>query len=136
MNNPAVAVVTHVLHNKCDFPSVNGMEDLLVLSIGNRAQAKRMNNAVVDIALDGVFETTDQMLGNAFCWNRTDYVRIQDEEILHAVHRWEIVLLVEDVRDGSCCQIVHHQAIVDGGEVEGSEEARGRRRCEVRSSQQ
>ena len=60
----------------------------------------------------------------------------QDEEILHAVHRWEIVLLVEDVRDGSCCQIVHHQAIVDGGEVEGSEEARGRRRCEVRSSQQ
>ncbi|KHN31892.1 putative inactive patatin-like protein 9 [Glycine soja] len=143
MNNPAVAVVTHVLHNKCDFPSVNGMEDLLVLSIGNRAQAKRMNNAgecststVVDIALDGVFETTDQMLGNAFCWNRTDYVRIQDEEILHAVHRWEIVLVVEDVRDGSCCQIVHHQAIVDGGEVEGSEEARGRRRCEVRSSQQ
>ncbi|KAL5135023.1 putative inactive patatin-like protein 9 [Glycine soja] len=84
MNNPAAAAVTHVLHNKRDFPSVNGVEDLLVLSIGNGAPAKRMNNAgecstsmVIDIALDGVSETVDQMLGNAFCWNRTDYVRIQ-----------------------------------------------------------
>ncbi|XP_020213244.1 probable inactive patatin-like protein 9 [Cajanus cajan] len=84
MNNPAAAAVTHVLHNKRDFPSVNGVEDLLVLSIGNGAQAKRVNSvgecstsAVVDIALDGVSETVDQMLGNAFCWNRTDYVRIQ-----------------------------------------------------------
>jgi len=63
---------------------VNGVEDLLVLSIGNGAQAKRMNNAgecststVVDITLDGISETVDQMLGNAFCWNRMDYVRIQ-----------------------------------------------------------
>ncbi|KAG5043504.1 hypothetical protein GYH30_007531 [Glycine max] len=84
MNNPAAAAVTHVLHNKRDFPSVNGVEDLLVLSIGNGAPAKRMNNAgecstsmVIGIALDGVSETVDQMLGNAFCWNRTDYVRIQ-----------------------------------------------------------
>ena len=84
MNNPAAAAVTHVLHNKRDFPSVNGVEDLLVLSIGNGAPAKRMNNAgecstsmLIDIALDGVSETVDQMLGNAFCWNRTDYVRIQ-----------------------------------------------------------
>lgn len=85
MNNPAAAAVTHVLHNKRDFPSVNGVEDLLVLSIGNGAAARRVNggvgecstSAVVDIALDGVSETVDQMLGNAFCWNRTDYVRIQ-----------------------------------------------------------
>ncbi|KAK7285351.1 hypothetical protein RJT34_20120 [Clitoria ternatea] len=84
MNNPAGAAVTHVLHNKRDFPSVNGVEDLLVLSIGNGAPAKRVRDvrecstsSVVDIALDGVSETVDQMLGNAFCWNRTDYVRIQ-----------------------------------------------------------
>ena len=84
MNNLTTAAVTHVLHNKGDFQSVNGAEDLLVLSIENRALVKRMNNAdecstsmVVDIALDGVFETVDQILGNAFCWNRTDYVRIQ-----------------------------------------------------------
>ncbi|XP_006588209.1 probable inactive patatin-like protein 9 [Glycine max] len=122
MNNSAAAAVTHVLHNKRDFLSVNNMEDLLVLSIRNGAQAKRMNNAgecstsmVVDIALDDISETVDQMLGNAFCWNRTDYVRIQDEEILHTIHRWEIALVVEDLRDGSCCRIVHHQAAIDGG---------------------
>ncbi|CAL5193650.1 unnamed protein product [Lathyrus oleraceus] len=84
MNNPAAAAVTHVLHNKRDFPSVNSVEDLMVLSIGNGAPANRVRDVrecststVVDIALDGVSETVDQMLGNAFSWNRTDYARIQ-----------------------------------------------------------
>ncbi|KAK7345897.1 hypothetical protein VNO77_16512 [Canavalia gladiata] len=85
MNNPTAAAVTHVLHNKRDFPSVNTVEDLLVLSLGNgSSNAKACENdrtcstlSVVDIVLDGVSETIDQMLGNAFCWNRTDYVRIQ-----------------------------------------------------------
>jgi patatin-like phospholipase/acyl hydrolase len=84
MNNPAAAAVTHVLHNKRDFPSVNSVEDLIVLSIGNGAPANRVRDVrecststVVDIALDGVSETVDQMLGNAFSWNRTDYARIQ-----------------------------------------------------------
>ncbi|KAG4135245.1 hypothetical protein ERO13_D08G204100v2 [Gossypium hirsutum] len=86
MNNPTAAAVTHVLHNKRDFPSVNGVEDLLVLSIGNGpscGRSKVHNNgecstsSVVDIALDSVSETVDQMLANSFCWNRTDYVRIQ-----------------------------------------------------------
>ncbi|GAU23362.1 hypothetical protein TSUD_334090 [Trifolium subterraneum] len=85
MNNPAAAAVTHVLHNKRDFPSVNSVEDLMVLSIGNGAPANRVRrdvrecstSTVVDIALDGVSETVDQMLGNAFSWNRTDYARIQ-----------------------------------------------------------
>ncbi|XWS76400.1 hypothetical protein CRYUN_Cryun01aG0173000 [Craigia yunnanensis] len=86
MNNPTAAAITHVLHNKRDFPSVNGVEDLLVFSLGNGpscGRSKVRNNgecstsSVVDIVLDGVSETVDQMLGNAFCWNRTDYVRIQ-----------------------------------------------------------
>ncbi|XP_010277699.1 PREDICTED: probable inactive patatin-like protein 9 [Nelumbo nucifera] len=88
MNNPTAAAVTHVLHNKRDFPSVNGVEDLLVLSLGNgplssstRRRLKRNGEcstpSVIDIVLDGVSETIDQMLGNAFCWNRMDYVRIQ-----------------------------------------------------------
>ncbi|CAK8543463.1 unnamed protein product [Lathyrus sativus] len=84
MNNPAAAAVTHVLHNKRDFPLVNSVEDLMVLSIGNGAPANRVRDirecstsTVVDIALDGVSETIDQMLGNAFSWNRTDYARIQ-----------------------------------------------------------
>lgn len=88
MNNPSAAAVTHVLHNKRDFPSVNGVEDLLVLSLGNgplsnpsdvklRRNGSCSTSSVVDIVLDGVSETVDQMLGNAFCWNHTDYVRIQ-----------------------------------------------------------
>lgn len=87
MNNPTAAAVTHVLHNKRDFPSVNGVEDLLVLSLGNgsasggngkvRRNGECSTSVVVGIVLDGVSDTVDQMLGNAFCWNRTDYVRIQ-----------------------------------------------------------
>ncbi|CAM8891516.1 unnamed protein product [Rhodiola kirilowii] len=90
MNNPTAAAVTHVLHNKRDFPNVTGVEDLLVLSLGNGQLCnsesrvtkrdyltKCDTSRVVDIVLDGVSETVDQMLGNAFCWNRSDYVRIQ-----------------------------------------------------------
>ncbi|KAL5068212.1 hypothetical protein RYX36_019099 [Vicia faba] len=84
MNNPTAAAVTHVLHNKRDFPTVNGVEDLLVLSFGNGSSNSKTYESrtcstpsVVDIVLDGVSETIDQMLGNVFCWNRTDYVRIQ-----------------------------------------------------------
>ncbi|KAJ8440507.1 hypothetical protein Cgig2_022948 [Carnegiea gigantea] len=88
MNNPTAAAVTHVLHNKVDFPSVNGVEDLLVLSLGNGTLGSRAKvsvgrngecstGCVVDIAVDGVSETIDQMLSNAFCCNQGDYVRIQ-----------------------------------------------------------
>lgn len=87
MNNPAAAAVTHVLHNKRDFPLVNGVEDLLVLSLGNGTASssnpglhhgsKCSASAIVDIVRDGVSETVDQMLCNAFCFNRADYVRIQ-----------------------------------------------------------
>uniref|UniRef100_A0A7N0T3Y6 Patatin n=1 Tax=Kalanchoe fedtschenkoi TaxID=63787 RepID=A0A7N0T3Y6_KALFE len=87
MNNPTAAAVTHVLHNKRDFPNVSGVEDLLVLSLGNgqlcnpETRVSKSSHCdtsrVVGIVLDGVSETVDQMLGNAFCWNRSDYVRIQ-----------------------------------------------------------
>ncbi|KAK6940815.1 Patatin-like phospholipase domain [Dillenia turbinata] len=88
MNNPTAAAVTHVLHNKRDFPAVNGVEDLLVMSFGNgpstvpsktkvRRNGECSTASVIDIVLDGVSETVDQMLGNAFSWNRSDYLRIQ-----------------------------------------------------------
>ncbi|CAA7390425.1 unnamed protein product [Spirodela intermedia] len=35
MSNPAAAAITHVLHNKQEFPFVRGVEDLLVLSLGS-----------------------------------------------------------------------------------------------------
>ncbi|KAL1550186.1 putative inactive patatin-like protein 9 [Salvia divinorum] len=88
MNNPTAAAVTHVLHNKRDFSSVNGVDDLLVLSIGNghssspqttklRRDGDCSTAALVGIVRDGVSETVDQLLGNAFCWNPNDYVRVQ-----------------------------------------------------------
>ncbi|KAK4762943.1 hypothetical protein SAY87_013568 [Trapa incisa] len=87
MNNPTAAAVTHVLHNKRDFPCVNGVDDLLVLSLGNgtmttelealQSNGKCSKSSIVSIVLGGVSETVDQILGNAFCWNRTGYVRIQ-----------------------------------------------------------
>ncbi|KAI3834579.1 hypothetical protein MKX03_009045 [Papaver bracteatum] len=93
MNNPTSAAVTHVLHNKRDFPSVNGVEDLYVLSLGNGPLSNPLVEkvgsngecsipALVDIVLDGVSETVDQMFGNAFCWNQSDYVRIQAHGIM------------------------------------------------------
>ncbi|XP_010942035.1 probable inactive patatin-like protein 9 [Elaeis guineensis] len=85
MNNPAAAAVTHVLHNKRDFPAVAGVEDLLLLSLGGgppprqraAAAGECSERAVMEIVLDGVSETVDQLLANAFCWNPTDYIRIQ-----------------------------------------------------------
>lgn len=35
MNNPTAAAITHVLNNKQEFPFCNGVEDLLVVSLGN-----------------------------------------------------------------------------------------------------
>ncbi|KAM0057768.1 putative phosphoribosylamine--glycine ligase [Helianthus debilis subsp. tardiflorus] len=85
MNNPSAAIVTHVLHNKRDFPTVTGVEDLLVLSIGNgdtnHSLQRKVNRSgycnsqyVVGIMCDGVSEIVDQILGNAFCWNHVDHL--------------------------------------------------------------
>lgn len=38
MSNPTAAAITHVLHNKQEFPFVRGVEDILVLSIGTTGQ--------------------------------------------------------------------------------------------------
>lgn len=35
MNNPTAAAITHVLNNKQEFPLCNGVEDLIVVSLGN-----------------------------------------------------------------------------------------------------
>ncbi|KAG0478750.1 hypothetical protein HPP92_013469 [Vanilla planifolia] len=85
MSNPASAAVTHVLHNKREFPAVHGVEDLLLLSLGSSPPLRRhvwpatkwSGEAIVDIAMEGISETVDQILSNAFSWNRQDYVRIQ-----------------------------------------------------------
>ncbi|KZV28291.1 patatin-like protein 6 [Dorcoceras hygrometricum] len=38
MSNPTAAAITHVLHNKQEFPFVRGVEDILVLSLGAGGQ--------------------------------------------------------------------------------------------------
>lgn len=88
MNSPASAAVTHILHNKRDFPSIHGVEDLLLLSLGNGQLTNTdtvklgckgycSESLAVDIVLDGVSDTVDQMMVNAFSLNRMDYVRVQ-----------------------------------------------------------
>ncbi|PKA62598.1 Patatin group A-3 [Apostasia shenzhenica] len=89
MNNPSAAAVTHVLLNKREFPAVAGVQDLLLLSLGSsffpapapswwhrRLKTGFSGLATVDIVLDGMSETVDHLLSNAFSWNRCDYVRI------------------------------------------------------------
>lgn len=90
MNNPTVAAVTHVVHNKQEFPSVEGVEDLLVLSVGTgqfdqacdyekvkRWSAARWAKPVMKIAGDGLSETVDHAISTAFGKNMRNYVRIQ-----------------------------------------------------------
>jgi hypothetical protein len=90
MNNPTAAAITHVLHNKQEFPSVGSVEDLLVLSVGtgqfDRAydyeKVKRWGAAqwakpVFKIVGDAVSDTVDHAMSMAFGQSRRNYVRIQ-----------------------------------------------------------
>ncbi|XP_042473834.1 patatin-like protein 6 [Zingiber officinale] len=96
MSNPAAAAITHVLHNKQEFPFVRGVEDLLVLSLGcgaggpsstipeeeqrktRRWSGKEWARPVARIAADGAADLVDQAVAMAFgqCRN-SNYVRVQ-----------------------------------------------------------
>ncbi|CAL9091324.1 unnamed protein product [Musa textilis] len=94
MSNPAAAAITHVLHNKKDFPFVRGVEDLMVLSLGcgastvpelerlRRWSAKEWARPVARIAADSAADLVDQAVALAFgqcrsCNRSSNYVRIQ-----------------------------------------------------------
>lgn len=85
MNNPTAAAITHVLNNKQEFPSCNGVEDLLVVSLGNGDADFGVPNRTthtparfVRIAGDGASDMVDQAVSMAFGRCRTsNYVRIQ-----------------------------------------------------------
>ncbi|KAF8046383.1 hypothetical protein N665_3754s0002 [Sinapis alba] len=92
MSNPTAAAITHVLHNKEEFPFVRGVEDLLVLSLGTgqlvdvkyecdkvmKWKAKQWARPAVRISADGAADTVDQAVSMAFGqWRRSNYVRIQ-----------------------------------------------------------
>ncbi|KAG2326411.1 hypothetical protein Bca4012_035375 [Brassica carinata] len=91
MSNPTAAAITHVLHNKEEFPFVRGVEDLLVLSLGTgqlvdveyecdkvmKWKAKQWARPAVRISADGSADTVDQAVSMAFGQCRSNYVRIQ-----------------------------------------------------------
>ncbi|PON34095.1 Patatin-related protein [Parasponia andersonii] len=92
MSNPTAAAITHVLHNKQEFPFVRGVEDLLVLSIGTgqllevsfeneqvkKWKAKDWARPTARIASDGSADLVDQAVSMAFGQSRSsNYIRIQ-----------------------------------------------------------
>uniref|UniRef100_A0A6N2M166 Patatin n=1 Tax=Salix viminalis TaxID=40686 RepID=A0A6N2M166_SALVM len=92
MSNPTAAAITHVLHNKQEFPFVRGVEDLLVLSLGTGQilevsydyeqvknwRAKQWARPMARISGDGSADSVDQAVAMAFgqCGS-SNYVRIQ-----------------------------------------------------------
>ncbi|GAV69981.1 Patatin domain-containing protein, partial [Cephalotus follicularis] len=92
MSNPTAAAITHVLHNKQEFPFVRGVEDLLVLSLGSGQllevsyeyeqvknwRVKDWARPMARISGDGSADSVDQAVAMAFGQCRSsNYVRIQ-----------------------------------------------------------
>ncbi|KAE8669206.1 Patatin-like protein 8 [Hibiscus syriacus] len=80
MSNPTVVAITHVLHNKQEFPFVQGVEDLLVLSLGTGSlleisyeyekvknwRVKDWAKPMARISGDGSADSVDQAVAMAF----------------------------------------------------------------------
>ncbi|KAM0841177.1 hypothetical protein ACQ4PT_059186 [Festuca glaucescens] len=100
MGNPAAAAITHVLHNKQEFPLAAGVDDLLVVSIGSGSSSGTASSGsatpsaggwrtpipprspspaeMVRLTAEGVADMVDQAVAMAFghtCGR--NYVRIQ-----------------------------------------------------------
>ncbi|XP_059452102.1 patatin-like protein 7 [Corylus avellana] len=90
MNNPTAAAITHVLHNKLEFPLCKGVEDLLVVSLGNGVSECGIGSppaGLVGIAGEGAADMVDQVVSLAFGECRTsNYVRIQGNGSLGKKH--------------------------------------------------
>ncbi|CAN4109056.1 unnamed protein product [Withania somnifera] len=89
MTNPTAVAITHVLNNKQEFPFANGVEDLLVVSLGNGDSVSGAGNvmsspaAFLKIAGDGTADMVDQAVSMAFGQTRNNnYVRIQGNGIV------------------------------------------------------
>ncbi|KAI3669141.1 hypothetical protein L6452_40365 [Arctium lappa] len=95
MNNPTAAAITHVLYNKQEFPFCNGVDDLLVVSLGNgeplsviAGNQAPSRTALVKIVGEAVSDTVDQAVSMAFGPSRTRrYVRIQANKGLLGVEK-------------------------------------------------
>ncbi|XP_010534282.1 PREDICTED: patatin-like protein 8 [Tarenaya hassleriana] len=92
MSNPTAAAITHVVHNKLEFPYAKNVEDLLVLSLGTGQlfevnydyeqvknwKAKEWVRPMARISGDGSAEFVDQAVAMGFGpFRSSNYVRIQ-----------------------------------------------------------
>jgi hypothetical protein len=67
MSNPMAAAITHVLHNKLEFPLCKGVEDLLVVSLGNgesESGVGRPPAGLVGIAGEGAADMVQKINNN------------------------------------------------------------------------
>ncbi|KAF0902307.1 hypothetical protein E2562_015528 [Oryza meyeriana var. granulata] len=84
--NPTAVAVTHVLHNKREFPFAAGAGDLVVLSLGGNnaaaAAARTSSSSLLRIAGACQADMVDQAVSMAFGESRaTNYIRIQGNGI-------------------------------------------------------
>ncbi|KAK6149266.1 hypothetical protein DH2020_016791 [Rehmannia glutinosa] len=83
MSNPTAAAITHVLNNKQEFPLCKGVEDLLVVSLGNGdlEYSHLISSSpppLLKIAADGAADMVDQAVSMSFGqWRTSNYIRIQ-----------------------------------------------------------
>ncbi|KAG6535145.1 patatin-like protein 3 [Zingiber officinale] len=85
MANPTAAAITHVLHNKQEFPFAEGMAGLLVLSLGTAPTEPSPIGAaeLLRIAAEGVADMVDQAVAMAFGHCRANnYIRIQANNLM------------------------------------------------------
>ncbi|KAL8041673.1 hypothetical protein ABFX02_10G179300 [Erythranthe guttata] len=85
MSNPTAAAITHVLNNKQEFPLCRGVQDLLVVSLGNPSSSSGMSSKIINssslfvkIAGDGAADMVDEAVSMAFGdeWRASNYLRI------------------------------------------------------------
>ncbi|KAK9067456.1 hypothetical protein SSX86_014785 [Deinandra increscens subsp. villosa] len=103
MNNPTAAAITHVLYNKNEFPFCNGVDDLLVVSLGNgepssltAGNGAPSRTAMVKIVGEAVSDTVDQAVSMAFGQARkSGYVRIQGNKGLFGVDKKYVNMSVQ-----------------------------------------
>ncbi|KAJ8758628.1 hypothetical protein K2173_000349 [Erythroxylum novogranatense] len=93
MNNPTAAAITHVLNNKQEFPLCNGVENVLVVSLGNGESSFGVDSVdssparFLRIAGEETSGVVDQAVSMAFGPFRTsNYVRIQANGIIAKSH--------------------------------------------------
>uniref|UniRef100_A0ACD5WCR9 Uncharacterized protein n=1 Tax=Avena sativa TaxID=4498 RepID=A0ACD5WCR9_AVESA len=99
MGNPASAAITHVLHNKQEFPLAVSMDDILVLSIGTGASSSGngcntpmptrspSRDELARVTAQGVADMVDEAVAMAFGHaSDNNYVRVQASNVLTSLH--------------------------------------------------